>query len=61
MMFDCGVALLQNMGSSNKIFMVLGQWISRSTGHQSIVITEKVNYGEKRLKIPASNDSSNES
>ena len=61
MMFDCGVALLQNMGSSSKIFIVLSQWISRSTSHHTIVMTEKVNYSEKRLRIPACNDSSSES
>ena len=61
MMFDCGVVLLQNIGSSSKIFMVLGEWISRSTSHHTIIMTERVNCSEKRLRIPACNDSSGES
>ena len=61
MMFGCGVTVLQNMVSSNKIFMVLGHWTSGSTNHHTVAMVEKVNYSEKKLRIPVCNDSSSES
>ena len=58
-LFGCGVTVLQNMASLSKILVVLHHWIPGSTNHYTVVMAEKVNHNNNKLRICIINDCDN--